>query len=315
MENKIKINIEKLNVVTLKDLYDLFKDYKKVDVLNVFKDLLKEKPKDIFSKYFDVFCYISFDDNNFKSAYSKVESLFDENAKSFEKLISFKEQLEEFGNEDINNFTLLLNKLCPPINNDDIESLGYCSNMGYIPDETGNDYNNVDDSNDETMSDPIKLYLKQIGEIPLLSKEEEIDLFTKYDQDRDNTEIKKKIVEANLRLVVSIAKKYNGQGLELLDLIQEGSIGLNRAVEKYDFSKAAFSTYATWWIRQAIIRAIADQSRNIRIPVHANEIINKVIKAEKKLTIELSRYPTDEEIAKRAGITLEKVYDAKKRYI
>ena len=220
MENKIKINIEKLNVVTLKDLYDLFKDYKKVDVLNVFKDLLKEKPKDIFSKYFDVFCYISFDDNNFKSAYSKVESLFDENAKSFEKLISFKEQLEEFGNEDINNFTLLLNKLCPPINNDDIESLGYCSNMGYIPDETGNDYNNVDDSNDETMSDPIKLYLKQIGEIPLLSKEEEIDLFTKYDQDRDNTEIKKKIVEVNLRLVVSIAKRYMGRGMQFLDLIQ-----------------------------------------------------------------------------------------------
>ena len=159
---------------------------------------------------------------------------------------------------------------------------------------------------DQFSDDSVRLYLREIGKIPLLSNEEEVDLA--YRIVKGEKKAKDKMVEANMRLVVSIAKRYSGRGLDFLDLIQEGNTGLLRAVEKFDPVKGfKFSTYATWWIRQAITRAIADQARTIRIPVHMVETINKVLRATRKLTNELNREPTVEEIAKEMGMEPEKI--------
>ena len=159
---------------------------------------------------------------------------------------------------------------------------------------------------DQFSDDSVRLYLREIGKIPLLSNEEEVDLA--YRIVKGEKKAKDKMVEANMRLVVSIAKRYSGRGLDFLDLIQEGNTGLLRAVEKFDPDKGfKFSTYATWWIRQAITRAIADQARTIRIPVHMVETINKVLRATRKLTNELNREPTMEEIAKEMGMEPEKI--------
>ncbi|MGQ9474906.1 MAG: RNA polymerase sigma factor RpoD [Actinomycetota bacterium] len=183
-------------------------------------------------------------------------------------------------------------------------------------------------------NDPVRMYLKEIGKVPLLTAQEEVELAKKIEEgekasaklremgdklsreekralqrkEREGQEAKRKLVEANLRLVVSIAKRYVGRGMLFLDLIQEGNLGLIRAVEKFDFRKGyKFSTYATWWIRQAITRAIADQARTIRIPVHMVETINKLIRVQRQLVQELGREPTPEEIAERMELTPEKV--------
>ena len=162
------------------------------------------------------------------------------------------------------------------------------------------------DNVDAFADDSVRLYLREIGKIPLLSQEEEMKLARRIV--KGDKKAKDKMVEANMRLVVSIAKRYSGRGLDLLDLIQEGNTGLLRAVEKFDPDKGfKFSTYATWWIRQAITRAIADQARTIRIPVHMVETINKVLRATRKLTQELNREPTVEEIAKEMDMEPEKV--------
>ena len=154
--------------------------------------------------------------------------------------------------------------------------------------------------------DSVRMYLREIGRIPLLKTEEEVQLAKRIE--RGDKVAKKKLAEANLRLVVSIAKKYIGRGLSLLDLIQEGNTGLMRAVEKFDYKKGyKFSTYATWWIRQAITRAIADQARTIRIPVHMIETINKLIRVQRQLVQDLGREPTAEEIAQEMGLDVEKV--------
>lgn len=156
------------------------------------------------------------------------------------------------------------------------------------------------------ITDPVRMYLKEIGRIPLLNAQQEIDLAQRAE--KGEIEAVERLTQANLRLVVSIAKKYVGRGLTLLDLIQEGNIGLIRAVEKFDWRKGfKFSTYATWWIRQAITRAIADQARTIRIPVHMVETINRFIRTSRKLMQELGREPTPEEIAKEMGIEADKV--------
>lgn len=156
------------------------------------------------------------------------------------------------------------------------------------------------------IDDPVRMYLKEIGRIPLLTPEEEIELAKRME--KGDEEAKRRLAEANLRLVVSIAKRYVGRGLLFLDLIQEGNLGLIKAVEKFDYRKGyKFSTYATWWIRQAITRAIADQARTIRIPVHMVETINKLIRVSRQLVQELGREPTPEEIAKEMGISPEKV--------
>ena len=169
----------------------------------------------------------------------------------------------------------------------------------------------LSNSKDVKINDPVRMYLKEIGRINLLSSDEEFE-YARLAEEGDEY-AKKMLAESNLRLVVSIAKRYVGRGMLFLDLIQEGNIGLMKAVEKFDPSKGyKFSTYATWWIRQAITRAIADQARTIRIPVHMVETINKLARVQRQLTQDLNREPTDEEIAKKLGITVEKVREVYK---
>ncbi|WP_200967162.1 RNA polymerase sigma factor RpoD [Insulibacter thermoxylanivorax] len=166
-------------------------------------------------------------------------------------------------------------------------------------------------SGDTATSDSVRMYLKEIGRVELLSAEEEVELAKRIEQ--GDKEAKRRLAEANLRLVVSIARKYAGRGLMFLDLIQEGNMGLMKAVEKFDYRKGfKFSTYATWWIRQAISRAIADQARTIRIPVHMVETINKYIRISRQLHQEMGREPTPDEIAKEMGLTTEKVREIMK---
>ena len=161
------------------------------------------------------------------------------------------------------------------------------------------------------IEDPVRMYLKEIGKVPLLTAEEEIELAKRMEEGDEDA--KKRLAEANLRLVVSIAKRYVGRGMLFLDLIQEGNLGLIKAVEKFDYRKGfKFSTYATWWIRQAITRAIADQARTIRIPVHMVETINKLVRVSRQLLQELGREPTPEEIADKMDIPVERVREIKR---
>ena len=167
----------------------------------------------------------------------------------------------------------------------------------------------VDLAAEYSLDDPVRMYLKEIGQIKLLSAEEEVELAKRVSE--GDQAAKNKLTEANLRLVVSIAKKYSGRGLHILDLIQEGNTGLIRAVDKFDWTKGnKFSTYATWWIRQAITRAIADQARTIRVPVHMVEVINKATRCNRKLVQELGREPTVEEIAAELNLPVEKIIEA-----
>lgn len=176
-------------------------------------------------------------------------------------------------------------------------------------DDTDIDFSNLPDG--ISIDDPVRMYLKEIGKVPLLSAEEEIVLAQRMQE--GDQEAKKKLAEANLRLVVSIAKRYVGRGMLFLDLIQEGNLGLIKAVEKFDYTKGfKFSTYATWWIRQAITRAIADQARTIRIPVHMVETINKLMRVSRQLLQELGRDPQPEEIAKRMEMPVSKVREIMK---
>ena len=177
-----------------------------------------------------------------------------------------------------------------------------------LTDEDDVDVENLDLSVPDGISieDPVRMYLKEIGKVPLLSAEEEIELAKRMEL--GDQEAKKRLAEANLRLVVSIAKRYVGRGMLFLDLIQEGNLGLIKAVEKFDYRKGyKFSTYATWWIRQAITRAIADQARTIRIPVHMVETINKLIRVSRQLLQELGREPSPEEIAEEMNMPVERV--------
>jgi RNA polymerase primary sigma factor len=180
--------------------------------------------------------------------------------------------------------------------------------MVEISEEDEVDVENIDLSIPEGISieDPVRMYLKEIGKVPLLSAEEEIDLANRIEA--GDEEAKQKLAEANLRLVVSIAKRYVGRGMQFLDLIQEGNLGLIKAVEKFDYRKGfKFSTYATWWIRQAITRAIADQARTIRIPVHMVETINKLIRVSRQLEQELGHAPSPEEIAVEMNMPVERI--------
>ena len=195
--------------------------------------------------------------------------------------------------------------LLPPI--DDV--LPEVEDLASIEEVTEEEINDTDALVDSfSTDDPVRMYLKEIGKVPLLTPEEEIELATRMSQ--GDEEAKHRMTEANLRLVVSIAKRYVGRGMLFLDLIQEGNLGLIKAVEKFDYTKGyKFSTYATWWIRQAITRAIADQARTIRIPVHMVETINKTIRVSRQLLQELGHDPSAEEIAKEMDMPVEKVRD------
>ena len=195
--------------------------------------------------------------------------------------------------------------LLPPI--DDV--LPEVEDLASIEEVTEEEINDTDALVDSfSTDDPVRMYLKEIGKVPLLTPEEEIELATRMSQ--GDEEAKHRMTEANLRLVVSIAKRYVGRGMLFLDLIQEGNLGLIKAVEKFDYTKGyKFSTYATWWIRQAITRAIADQARTIRIPVHMVETINKTIRVSRQLLQELGHDPSAEEIAREMAMPVEKVRD------
>ena len=190
-----------------------------------------------------------------------------------------------------------------------------------VSDDLGMDMDEVPDNDEEelvdplelaaeyNLDDPVRMYLKEIGQVKLLTAEEEIELAKRVSE--GDKKAKDRLTEANLRLVVSIAKKYSGRGLHILDLIQEGNTGLIRAVDKFDYTKGnKFSTYATWWIRQAITRAIADQARTIRVPVHMVEVINKATRCNRKLVQELGREPPLEEIAAELNLPIEKIIEA-----
>ncbi len=194
----------------------------------------------------------------------------------------------------------------PPLEDDLVPEVEDLENIEEIPEEEITDTDALMDS--FSTDDPVRMYLKEIGKVPLLTPEEEIDLAIKMSEGDENA--KHRMTEANLRLVVSIAKRYVGRGMLFLDLIQEGNLGLIKAVEKFDHTKGyKFSTYATWWIRQAITRAIADQARTIRIPVHMDETINKTIRVSRQLLQELGHDPSAEEIAAEMDMPVEKVRD------
>ena len=197
----------------------------------------------------------------------------------------------------------------PPLDDDILPEVEDLAEIEEVPEEEIADTDAMMDS--FSTDDPVRMYLKEIGKVPLLTPEEEVALAIKMSEGDENA--KHRMTEANLRLVVSIAKRYVGRGMHLLDLIQEGNIGLLKAVEKFDYTKGyKFSTYSTWWIRQSITRAVADQARTIRIPVHMVETINKVAKASRSLVQELGREPNVSEISERIGVPEEKVAEVMK---
>ena len=223
--------------------------------------------------------------------------------------ITFEQLAEALKGLEIDNDTLddLYNTFVE--NNIEIIAEDEEDEEGNASSKNNNEVKILDDAEitkDVNINDPVRMYLKEIGRISLLSAEEERDLSIRSAAGDETA--KNKLAESNLRLVVSIAKRYVGRGLLFLDLIQEGNIGLMKAVEKFDYDKGyKFSTYATWWIRQAITRALADQARTIRVPVHMVETINKMVRIQRQMTLELNREPTEEEVAAKMGITVEKV--------
>ena len=223
---------------------------------------------------------------------------YEELAESLKGLEIDNDSLDELYNTFIDNGITVVTEEDAEAGGEDIERIREEEPVAILDDE--------EITKDVNINDPVRMYLKEIGRISLLSNEEEANISIRI-QDGDE-DAKRILAESNLRLVVSIAKRYVGRGLLFLDLIQEGNIGLMKAVEKFDYDKGyKFSTYATWWIRQAITRALADQARTIRVPVHMVETINKMVRIQRQLTLELNREPSDEEIAKKMGISAEKV--------
>ena len=233
---------------------------------------------------------------------SIVKNLLDKGKKN--GVLTYQEILDEVENIDLSPEQI--EKIYEVLESMGIEVQGVANDVDIIEEE-------IDLSVPEgiAIDDPVRMYLKEIGKVPLLSSEEEMELAKQIEEGSQYA--KKKLAEANLRLVVSIAKRYVGRGMLFLDLIQEGNLGLIKAVEKFDFRKGfKFSTYATWWIRQAITRAIADQARTIRIPVHMVETINKLIRVPGQLVQELGRDPFPEEISKVMDLPVEKVREIQK---
>ncbi len=223
-------------------------------------------------------------------------------------MLTYKEIIDAFEEVELNPEQI--EKIYETVENIGIDLVG---DFDAEVEEAQEDNENIDISVPEGVSidDPVRMYLKEIGKVALLTAEEERELAMQMEQ--GSIEAKKRLAEANLRLVVSIAKRYVGRGMLFLDLIQEGNLGLIKAVEKFDYTKGfKFSTYATWWIRQAITRAIADQARTIRIPVHMVETINKLIRVSRQLLQELGREPTPDEIAVEMNMTVERVREIMK---
>ena len=242
------------------------------------------------------------DNQDRNSRMNIVKNLLDKGKKN--GVLTYQEILDEVENIDLSPEQI--EKIYEVLESMGIEVQGATNDIDIVEEE-------IDLSVPEgiAIDDPVRMYLKEIGKVPLLSSEEEMELAKQIEEGSQYA--KKKLAEANLRLVVSIAKRYVGRGMLFLDLIQEGNLGLIKAVEKFDFRKGfKFSTYATWWIRQAITRAIADQARTIRIPVHMVETINKLIRVQRQLLQELGRDPFPEEISKVMDLPVEKVREIQK---
>ena len=261
----------------------------------------KEKPEDTQkSREEHLFNLIEKGKKAGKLTLKEIADVIDRLNLSQEQMDRFYDTLEELNIETVGEDL-------PPI--DDDELLPALDELEEIDEVTEEEIAEADSMADSySTDDPVRMYLKEIGKVSLLTQEEEIELAARMSQ--GDEEAKRRMAEANLRLVVSIAKRYVGRGMLFLDLIQEGNLGLIKAVEKFDYTKGyKFSTYATWWIRQAITRAIADQARTIRIPVHMVETINKVIRVSRQLLQELGHDPSAEEIAAEMNIPVEKVRD------
>ncbi|MDR1640972.1 MAG: RNA polymerase sigma factor RpoD [Clostridiales bacterium] len=221
-------------------------------------------------------------------------------AKKKNSMLEYKEIMDFFGDIELDGDQI--EKMYDYLEGQGVEVMG----LGDVEDDTVKDPEFASIEGSINIDDHVRMYLKEIGKVPLLSAEDEIELAKRME--KGNCEARSRLAEANLRLVVSIAKRYVGRGMLFLDLIQEGNLGLIKAVEKFDYRKGyKFSTYATWWIRQAITRAIADQARTIRIPVHMVETINKLIRVQRQLLQELGREPSPEELAKEMQMPVEKV--------
>ena len=306
MDDKILIiskEIEKIEEFSLLIYSRLIKKYGKNTMLSVFKEMLKNinNVNAIYDKYFSVFLTIELEDMEINEV--NLNKLINKYGKN--RINDFFAEVLELGS-NTKGFIKLYEKVNECIfimdcaSNDDIND---------IEEEDKDNINNNYNIADGNMDDSVRLYLKEIGLIRLLTPEEEMDLAIKAS--KGDRAAKDKLIESNLRLVVSIAKKYTGRGLHILDLIQEGNTGLIKAIEKFNPSMGnKLSTYATWWIRQAITRTIADTAKTIRIPVHMVEVINKVSRMERQLTMEYNREPTIEEIASNIGIPMDKIKDA-----
>lgn len=234
-------------------------------------------------------------------SYTEIAEVYEEIDVDTEEIESLYSKLEDAGIEILDEKEIEIDSLIP---DEDLEVI----DKDNFDDEIIPEKEDLSVPAGIAVGDPVRMYLKEIGKIDLLTAEEEIDLAIKMEEGSEIA--KKRLAEANLRLVVSIAKRYVGRGMMFLDLIQEGNLGLMKAVEKFDYKKGfKFSTYATWWIRQAITRAIADQARTIRIPVHMVETINKLVRIQRQLILELGRDPLPDEIAKEMGLEVSKVHE------
>ena len=247
-----------------------------------------------------------------KLTFDEINSAFEHETVESEDIEKVYEEAERLGIDIVGSLMeeedIPVDDLADLENIDDLEDIDLADVEAEVPTEEELDLSYLDGVG---VDDPVKMYLKDIGKVPLLSATEEIELAKRIEN--GDTEAKRILNEANLRLVVSIAKRYVGRGMLFLDLIQEGNLGLLKAVEKFDYRKGyKFSTYATWWIRQAITRAIADQARTIRIPVHMVETINKLIRVSRQLLQELGKEPTPEQIAKEMGLSVDKVREIMK---
>ncbi len=289
--------------ILISDIVEISKECK------VSEEEIKKFQEEIESLHIDLVDRIPEVTNNKVKKVKEIKSFEDRKAELIKKgkekgKVTYEELAEALKGLEVDNDSLdelynaLIENKIEIVGEDDENS---SSDDGIILDD-------AEITKDININDPVRMYLKEIGRISLLTPQEEMELSVRVAN--GDEEAKNRLAESNLRLVVSIAKRYVGRGLLFLDLIQEGNIGLMKAVDKFDYDKGyKFSTYATWWIRQAITRALADQARTIRVPVHMVETINKMARIQRQLTLELNREPSEEEIAKKMGISVEKVRD------
>ena len=302
MPENIKSKINEFHDIYADDEHETFEASKTEEAANMIIEAAKMTGNEI--TYSEINAMIS--DSNFdKDALEEIYDLVE--SKNISILETREPNASELEDDDVDDDEILELEL----EEDDLLNDEEDEKKSGVIIKSSGEIEVCDSAKNIPTDEPVRMYFKEIGKVPLLTADEERDLAIRIEQ--GDEEAKKKLCESNLRLVVSIARRYLNRGLSFLDLIQEGNLGLIKAVEKFDYTKGyKFSTYATWWIRQAITRSIADQARTIRIPVHMVETINKLIRISRQLLQEYGREPTSEEIAKEMGISVEKVREIKK---